>query len=99
MFQDKWIKVTKDEYVLDASDDQDGSVCMLLLVGVNQAYNVFGTPIFQGYYTVHQQLGNGRARLGFVPNNVSRKSKLSDGTTIRQLLKFGNQSSYTVSDG
>ena len=72
---------------------------MLLLVGVNQAYNVFGTPIFQGYYTVHQQLGNGRARLGFVPNNVSRKTKLTDGTTIRQLLKYGNQSSYTVSDG
>ena len=46
--------MTKDEYVLDASDDQDGSVCMLLLVGIDAPYNVFGTPIFQGYYTVHE---------------------------------------------
>ena len=54
MFQEKWVKVDADEYVFDVSTSQDGSECLLLIVGLDAPYNIFGTPIFQGYYTVHE---------------------------------------------
>ena len=73
MFQEKWLKVERSEYVFDVSDSQDGSECLLLIVGLDAPYNIFGTPIFQGYYSVHEQDGDGKARLGIAPNNISGK--------------------------
>ena len=46
MFQKKWIIVNSEDYVLDVSEAQDGSQCLLLLIGLDGPYNIFGTPIF-----------------------------------------------------
>ena len=55
MFQNKWLKVDVDDYVVDRSDAQDASICQLLIFALDAPYNIFGTPIFQGYYSIHEQ--------------------------------------------
>ena len=88
MFDEKWIKVEASEYVFDVSTADDGSNCLVLIIGLDLPYNVFGTPIFQGYYTVHDQDGNGDARLGYVPNNISGKPPLQKGRKPAYFLNF-----------
>jgi len=46
MFDNKWIKLDADDYVVDASEAQDKSICILMLIALDAPYNIFGTPLF-----------------------------------------------------
>ena len=46
---------------------------MLQIFKNNLAFNVFGTPLFRGYYTIHDPILN---KIGFVPTARSLKSNL-----------------------
>lgn len=76
--------------MLDVSEAQDGSSCLLLLIGLDAPYHIFGTPIFQGYYTVHEQDEDGSARLGFVPNNISGKKAVYPGKDPINTLHYSD---------
>lgn len=88
LFNNHWLMVKADEYVVDASEAQDGSQCLLLIVALDAPYNIFGTPIFQGYYSVFEQDADGSARLGFAPNNLSSKPKPYYGNMATQSFDF-----------
>ena len=59
-----------------------------MIIALDGAYNIFGTPTFQGYYAMHEQDAAGNARLGFVPNNLSQKPKLFQGEDPIHFLNF-----------
>ena len=95
MFEKKWIVVNSEDYVLDVSEAQDGSQCLLLLIGLDGPYNIFGTPLFQGYYTIHDQSNKAETRLGFVPTNISSKPKLFLGSKPSFFLDFDDKAKLT----
>ncbi len=54
MFDKKWLTVKRDDYQVDVSEDQDGSICMLLLKGSDsRPFLIMGLPLYVDYYTVH----------------------------------------------
>ena len=50
MFNNMWIKLNKEDYYYDSSEAQDGSVCILKFMQNSESFNIFGLPIFAGYY-------------------------------------------------
>ena len=69
----KWVTIDADEYVVDISDNQDRSICVLLLSQGDADFFVMGLPLFMDYYTVHDDT-NGQ--IGFVPHSTSTKSPI-----------------------
>ena len=53
MFDGYWIEVLPEEYVWDTSNAQDRSQCVLLMSSTDAPMNIFGMPLFHGYYTIH----------------------------------------------
>ena len=73
MFDNKWIEVRPEDYVVDISGAQDRSLCILLIFPQNTAYHIFGMPLLVNYYTIHEME---EGRIGFAPHKDSQKSKL-----------------------
>lgn len=99
MFDDKWLKLEPDDYVIDASNNNDGSVCLLLLIGLDGPYSIFGTPLIKGYYTSHIMEGNGVAKLKIAPNNISSKPVPFEGGTPNQFFDFNKRGASTPNSG
>ena len=58
------------DYVVDISDNQDRSLCVLLLSESTSPFFIMGLPIYMDYYTFHMMDNN---RIGFAPHNNSHK--------------------------
>lgn len=76
MFDNKWITIEPHEYLVDISDQKDGSICVLLMAQGDADLFVMGLPLFMDYYTVHDDT---KGRLGFVPHTTSDKGNLESG--------------------
>lgn len=70
LFDDKWLQVHPDEYVVDISETQDRSLCVLLMSEGDRPFIIMGLPIYMNYYTVHDDDNN---RIGFAPHSTSSK--------------------------
>lgn len=77
MFNELWIQVLGRDYMIDISPAKDRSLCQLMFYKNPLAFNVFGTPIFTGYYTTHDPVNN---KISFVPTPNSPKTMLQIGT-------------------
>ena len=77
LFDGYWVGVYPDEYVVDVSEKQDRSMCVLLLSQGDHSFMVMGNPLFQDYYTVHD---DEKSRIGFAPTSISEKSALEAGS-------------------
>ena len=87
LFDGKWLSVDPSEYVVDISEGQDRSICVLLLSQGEEPFIVMGLPIYMDYYTVHDEL---RTTIGFTPNSASSKSAVSRGTKPTRILESAN---------
>ena len=94
LFDEKWVGVYPDEYVVDISDRQDRSLCVLLMTEGDQPFFVFGLPIYMDYYTVHDAENN---RIGFVPHSESDKAPLSPGFQPNRIFESESPEPYPVS--
>ena len=53
LYNDHWIEVLAEDYVIDISERGDRSMCHLLIFPNSGEYFLMGLPLFQGYYTHH----------------------------------------------
>ena len=94
MFDNQWIEVTPDEYVWDTSTAQDRSQCVLLMSQTDAPMNIFGMPLFHGYYTIHDMQ---EGRIGYVPNAESKKTPLEKADPpVKTLDKKGRTSKIVL---
>ena len=65
---------------------------MLLIVAIQKPYHIFGLPVFQDYYTVHDME---EGRIGFAPHKDSKKTILQTGEIPKQKINsFGKTSDH-----
>ena len=94
MFDGYWIEILPEEYVWDTSNAQDRSQCVLLITATEGPMNIFGLPLFHGYYTIHDMEGG---RIGYVPNSLSKKSPLAKGIQpVKTLDKKGKANKIVI---
>ena len=74
-----FIEVDPKDYVFDASQAQDKSVCVLLIVPAQMPIHVIGMPLFIDYYTVHHLDTH---TIDYVPLAGSSKNALSKATKL-----------------
>lgn len=94
MFDNKWVAIAPQEYVVDISDNQDRSMCVLLMSKGSNNLFVFGLPLFMDYYTVHDDDND---RLGFVPHDTSAKAPLFSGKQPTRIFKSSHSADRPVS--
>ena len=87
MFDGRWVSVDPEEYVVDISDPQDGSICVLLLSEGDQAFFVMGLPLYMNYYTIHDDT---QSRIGFVPHQSSAKDLLQSDQQPTRVFESSN---------
>lgn len=83
LFNDKWVAVDPADYVVDISENQDRSICVLLLSESDIAFFIMGLPVYMDYYTVHDDEAN---KIGFAPRTGSSKEKLRTGERPERFL-------------
>ena len=83
MFEKTWLEVRREDYVVDVSEEQDGSACLLQLAEGKSPFIVMGLPLFKGYYSIHDDT---RGLLGFAPHKQSLKKGPFWGTVPTQVL-------------
>ena len=71
MFDKTWLTVDPADYVVDISDTQDRSLCLLRIAQGEQPFAVMGLPLLMNYYTIHDDV---KGQIGFVPHSYSTKS-------------------------
>ena len=87
MFDKKWLTVKRDDYQVDVSESQDGSLCMLLLKeSETRPFLVMGLPLYVDYYSVHDDQGGFMA---FASHKRSAKPSPSWGTVSTR--DFGDE--------
>ena len=77
MFNELWVELRGVDYMIDVSEENDHSLCQLMLFKNSLGFNVFGAPLLKGYYTIHDPVKNA---IGFVPTPLSPKIRLPLGT-------------------
>lgn len=82
------------DYVIDISEQQDRSICVLLLSQSDAAFFVMGLPIYMDYYTVHNDDKN---KIGFAPRAGSDKTKLKTGSRPERFLESTDPAEMPVS--
>lgn len=95
LFSDKWIAIDPRDYVVDISDNQDRSMCVLLMSEGEQPFFIMGLPLYMDYYTVHDDDNN---RIGFAPKIGSSKTTLVSGTKPARIFESLNPNDYPVSN-
>ena len=45
MIGDYWFEVRPEEYVLDVSEDNDGSLCIFAISQNTESFNILGGPV------------------------------------------------------
>lgn len=69
--------------MFDVSPFADGSICTLVIYENPYPFNIFGIPLFNGYYTTHDPV---KSQISFVPTPDSPKPPLRRGDIPTQLL-------------
>ena len=87
MFDNKWVTIEPHEYLVDISESQDRSICVLLMSQGSTELFVFGLPLFQDYYAIHDNTNN---RIGFGPHINSDKGPLVHGSQPTRVFKSDN---------
>lgn len=86
MFDRKWLTVKRDDYQIDVSEEQDGSLCMLLIQQSETPFVVMGLPVYVGYYSVHDDKDG---TISFAATKRSSKTNPSWGTVSTR--DFGDE--------
>ena len=87
MFDNRWISIEPKEYVVDISDSQDRSLCILLLTEGEQSFFVMGLPLYMNYYTIHDEA---KGRIGFAPHTTSTKGAPQPGEQPSRVFQSSN---------
>lgn len=61
-----WIQISASDYILNLS-----GTCLLAFVPIEAGYWLAGIPLFSGYYTIHDNNDQTRAKMGFAPHATS----------------------------
>lgn len=65
-----------NDFIFDASNEQNGSVCALAIVSNQQDFFLFGNSFLRGYYSIHDMTDG---MLGMVPHKTSGKDFIRKG--------------------
>jgi len=76
MFDEYWYIMDPKDYIFDASEGQDGSVCAIAIVANQQDFFLFGNSFLRGYYSIHDMTDG---MLGIVPHKTSNKDFIKKG--------------------
>ena len=76
LFGDYWITVDPKHYVVDISEKQNGSMCVLLFGQGDHPFLVMGLPAYMDYYVIHSERDE---TIGFAPHNYSKKPAPEEG--------------------
>ena len=71
MYDNHWIEVLPDDYIIDVSQRGDRSLCHMLIVANTEDYFLMGLPLFQGYYSHHNM---DYMTIGLIPHYLSSKN-------------------------
>ena len=94
MFSEHFIQVDPEDYVIDVSEGQDRSVCILLITATDMPIHVIGMPLFINYYSVHDLED---ATIEWAPIANSPKPALKSGVLPVQFLAAAGQASNSTS--
>ena len=83
MIGDYWFEVRPEEYVLDVSEGNDGSLCIFAISQNTESFNILGGPVLQDYYSIFN-LEDGT--IGVAPHTVSQKGVLEEATLPKKKL-------------
>jgi len=86
MFDQKWLTVKRADYQIDVSEEQDRSICMLLIQQSETPFVVMGLPVYVGYYSVHDDKDG---TISFAATKRSSKINPSWGTVSTR--DFGDE--------
>jgi hypothetical protein len=94
MFDSFWYEMNPADFVFDASEKQDGSVCALAIVSNQQDFWLLGNSFLRGYYSIHDMTDG---YLGMVPHSASVKDFVFKGEIPTQVMAGStNLSVWTV---
>lgn len=68
-----WLEILPEDYIVDVSQNGDGSICMLQFRANIYDFIVLGTPILQNYYVTFDM---DNATATFIPNAWTKKGYL-----------------------
>lgn len=94
MFDNQWITIEPHEYLVDISDNEDKSICVLLMSQGSTDLFVFGLPLFMDYYTIHD---DAMGAIGFTPHLTSEKGPLTSGKQPTRVFKSDDPAQRPVS--
>ena len=81
LFNNTWIELLPDDFMIDVSEAQDRSICMLMFIENSYPFNLFGSPLFMGYYSIHDTAND---KISWAPSVGSYKSVLISGKVPKQ---------------
>ena len=86
MVSDRWVQIKSEDMILDISDTQDMSLCIVNFIPSVDDFWVFGNSIYKDYYVTHKPES---AILGFTPTEKQRKEPLYQGNRPVEDLALG----------
>jgi len=76
LVQGRWIQISGDDMVIDISNVQDMSLCIINFLPSVDDFWVFGNNLYKDYYVTHKP---DEAIIGFTPTEKQRKEPLRSG--------------------
>jgi len=93
------MQIAPEDYLVDVSENGDGSVCHLLLVANNFNFYLYGMPLFKGYYAAHNikpEGGDGHSAIGWAPSDRSFKEYVKKGPIPDQVLEIPQPNTLVI---
>lgn len=78
----KWLQFRARDYIIEHA-----AGCIIGIVPLKQESWVFGTSLFQGYYTVFDNRDHNDAAIGFAPAHLSDKYSVTSGSPPKAYVK------------
>lgn len=85
MVEYNWIQIRGADTLMDISEAQDGSLCMINFVPSIDDFWVFGNSIYKDYYVYHNPE---RAVMGWAPTTNRLKEPLQVGPRPTEKLEY-----------
>ena len=82
-----WLEMKPEDYLLDASDSGDKSVCIFSFTQNSDEFWLLGDVFYRGYYVTHDDT---HAKIGIAPNSFSDKKPLKRTDFRPEKLLTGN---------
>ena len=86
MFEKRWVQISGADMILDISDNQDGTMCIVNFLPSVDNFWVLGNHIYKDYYVTHKP---DSATVGFTPTENQRKAPLYQGARPNRKLHKG----------